>query len=132
MEPPPAVSHAHDVGDAQAAQGGQCDVDPPECPERVEEPAPAKTVLPVQHGRRNRDERERAHGERAEVEALHRVLKHGIPYTWEVPVAHGTHGAEKHEEQEVEEEEGRAERAQPAAPTPVRKDAEQQRYDSGA
>ena len=124
--------YSHDVYDAPTAQRGYCNVDPPECPEGIEEPAPAKAVLSVQHGRRDADERERTHGEGAEVETLHRMPYHGVPHTGKSPVARHGRGAEEHEEYQVEEEKCRAEPTHRMAPPPIWKHAEQQRDDAGA
>ena len=80
----------------------------------------------MQHGRCDTDERESTHGEGTEVETLHRVPYHGVPYAGKSPVAHHARGAEEHEEREVEEKEGRAEPTQRTAPAPVREHAEEQ------
>ena len=124
--------NSHHVYDTPTAQRGHCNIDPPECPEGIDEPATAEAVLPVQHGRRVADERESTHRERAEIETLHRMQYHGVPHTGKSPVAHHACGAEEHEECQVEEEKGRAEPAHCAAPAPVWEHAEQQGYDASA
>ena len=116
--------HSHDVYDAPTAQRGHCNVDPPERPEGIEEPATAEAVLPMQHRCRDAVDCERTYGEGAEVETLHRMPYHGVPYTGKSPVAYHAHGAEEHEEYQVEEKEGCTEPTQHAASTPVRELAE--------
>ena len=94
----PGQADSHDVYDTPTTQRRHCNVDPPECPEDIEKPAPSKTVFPVQHCRRYADERDRSHRERAKVETLHWMSEHGVPYTRGTPITRHVRDAEDREE----------------------------------